>query len=303
MTRSSLCVLWSIIGAMTCAPAMLACTAPDIGGTPYQGGPRKPSSDGNRKKGDDETVTPTQAGGGDDGEDVPAPGENPPPPPPADRDNDGAPDADDCDPLSPALGARLLEDDLATDKGLFTAADGFPQGSWSYDGTAYRQGRLLDASDVSVFVRDPAIGDVLVDVRAASTEISANITPRLRQMFIVLGTKVAGGQLSAIGCGVEVVEGETVEQKTSVVRLAGPPGSVTTTPLSRVDRAPLRVNEEFSIRARLVRGTISCEVTQGAGATPTTATASGLGTVTGSVGLFTRQTKALFKKARICRAK
>jgi hypothetical protein len=284
---------------------MVACTAPDIGGTPYLSGPRKPSSDGNARGDDD---TPTQAGGdGDDrdgGADIPEPGPNPPPaPPPADGDNDGAPDTDDCDPLSPALGARLLEDDLTTDKGLFTAVDGFPQASWSYDGTAYRQGRLLDASDATVFVKDPAIGDVFVEVRAASTEISSNITPRLRQMFILLGTKVIGGELSAIGCGVEVVQGGTVEQKTSVVRLAGPPGSVTTTPLARVDRAPLQVNEEFSMRARLVRGTLTCEVTQGAMATTTTATASGIGTVTGSVGLFTRQTKALFKKARICRAK
>jgi len=285
-----------------CAPAIVACSAPDVG-DPYKPTLRKPSE--GKGKGGDDGVTPTSTDDGDDESDIdtdPTPSnEPPPPPPPQDSDGDGVPDVEDCDPLSPALGARLLEDDLATDKGFFSAVDGFPQGSWTYDGTAYRQGRLVDGSDATVFLKDPAIGDALVEVRAASTEITSSITPVLRQMFIVFGTKVVGGQLSAVGCGVEVVEGLSPTQKTSIVRLAGPPGNVTTSSLSRVDRAALQVNEEFSIRARLVGGTLTCEVTQ-KDVTKTTATAN-VGTVTGSVGFFTRQTKALFKKARICKAK
>jgi hypothetical protein len=219
---------------------------------------------------------------------------------PGDRDGDGVTDAEDCDPVSAAIvGTKLLEDDLATEKGLFTAADGFLQPSWTYDGAAYRQGRLVDEGDVSVFNRDAAIEDVKVDIRVASTEVGT-FTPKLRQMFVVLGTTVAAGQLAAIGCGVEVVGGETNEQKTSIVRLAGPATAVTTTVLQRVNRAALQANEEFGISARLQKGTLTCEVAQAA---TTTAMATGLGPVRGAVGYFTRQTKGLFKKARICKLK
>jgi hypothetical protein len=223
------------------------------------------------------------------------------PPSGADGDGDGVPDAVDCDPASSlTAGTKLLDDDLATDKAFFTAASGFSQASWTYDGASYRQTRLIDEADAALFSKDAALGDQIVELRSASTEIAA-ITPRLRQIFILLGTTMTGGQLSALGCGVEVVQGQVTEQKTSVVRLSGGPSAMTTTPISRVDRAPLQVNEEFSIKAHLALGTLRCDVT--VGGTTTTAVASNLGPVSGSVGLFTRQTKALFKQARICKLK
>jgi len=242
----------------------------------------------------DDELTPTESEPEDATMPTPTPGA-------PDGDGDGIPDATDCDPASAAVvGTKLLEDDLATDKGYFGAPEGFPQASWAYDSVVYRQTRVVDAADTSVFLGDATIGDVIAEVRTASTEVAA-ITPRLRQMFIVVGATVSGGQLSALGCGIEVVQGEATEQKTSVVRLTGAPGAVATTPLQRVARAAVQIDEELSIKARLAKGTLTCEVTNG-GVT-TTATASGLGTPTGSVGLFTRQTKALFKQARICKLK
>lgn len=220
-----------------------------------------------------------------------------------DTDGDGAPDEADCDPASPALRKRVLEDPLASDKGLFAAADGFPAASWSYD-AAYRQTRLLDASDTSLYVGDTDLGDVQVEVRAASTEVGA-ITPRLRQIFVVVGASVSGGSLLAHGCGIEVVEGMTPEQKTSIVKLEGASASVVTTAIQRVTRPAVQANEQFSIKLRIEDGAMTCDVTQGTGATATTttATASGLGALRGRAGFFTRQTKALFKGIRVCNLK
>jgi hypothetical protein len=221
-----------------------------------------------------------------------------------DTDADGTPDALDCDPASPALRRRIVEDDLATDKALFLPADGFPAASWAHDGAAYRQSRLLDASDASLYVNDADIGDVQVEVRAASTEVGA-LTPRLRQIFVVVGASVTGGSLLAHGCGIEVVGGETPEAKTSIVKLEGPETNVVTTMLQRVTRPSVQVNEEFAIRLRIEDGAMTCDVTQGpqGSAITTTATANGLVGVRGRFGLYTRQTKALFKNVRVCSLK
>ncbi len=286
----------TLFAAVSCV-ALTACSAP----VPTQTTHRAGSSSGtpSRSKAgtsSDEATLPVD--GMDDEDDTDAATTAPALP---DSDGDGIPDESDCDPFSALIaGTKLLEDDLATDKALFAAADGFPQASWMHDGAAYRQTRVVDAADTSLFVKDAAIGDAIVEVVTASTEVAA-ITPRLRQIFVLLGTSVTGGQLSAIGCGIEVVQGEAVEQKTSIVRLTGAPGAVSTTPLQRVNRAAVQVNEQLSIKARLAQGTLTCDVTNG-GVT-TTATASGLGTPKGSVGFFTRQTKALFKQARICKLK
>ena len=273
---------------------LTACSAPVPTQTTRRAGTNNGSSSRDTTGTTDDELTPTESEPEDATVPTPTPGE-------PDGDGDGIPDATDCDPASAAVvGTKLLEDDLATDKGYFGAPEGFPQASWAYDAVVYRQTRVVDAADTSVFLNDATIGDVIAEVRTASTEVAA-ITPRLRQMFIVLGATVSGGQLSALGCGIEVVQGEATEQKTSVVRLTGAPGAVATTPLQRVARAAVQIDEELSIKARLAKGTLTCEVTNG-GVT-TTATASGLGTPTGSVGFFTRQTKALFKQARICKLK
>lgn len=299
MEMSRACVV--LVGLVASfAVTTLACSAPEPTHTTRRAG----SSSKSPSKGTNGTSSGEATPSTDDDTDDPASttDPDPTPTPPTDTDGDGIPDADDCDPTSAAIaGTKLLDDDLTTDKGFFAAADGFSQGSWMHDGTAYRQTRLADAADVAVFVKTPSIGDVIVEIRSASTEVSGAITPRLRQDFVVLGTSVTGGQLSAVGCGVEVVQGEATEQKTSVVRFTGTPSAVTTTPLQRVNRAALQANEEFSIKARLAQGTLTCAVTNG-GVT-TTATASGLGNLKGAVGFFTRQTKAFFKQARICQLK
>lgn len=216
-----------------------------------------------------------------------------------DTDGDGAPDDVDCDPASAALGRRIVEDPLALDQGLFGAPDGFPAESWSFD-AAYRQTRLADASDVSFYTSGSDVGDVQIEVRASSTEVGA-LTPRLRQIFILVGASTVGGTLTAHGCGIEVVEGQTPEQKTSIVKLEGATASVLTTALQRVTRPAVAVNEELAIKVRLEDGAMTCDVTQG-GVPPvtTTATANGLGALRGRIGLFTRQTKALFKSVRAC---
>lgn len=215
-----------------------------------------------------------------------------------DTDGDGVPNADDCDPNSKALRTRIVQDDLATDKGLFAAAGGFPTTSWSFDGAAaYRQTRLLDASDVSFYAKDSAIGDVQIEATMASTEVGT-FNPKLRQIFVLIGGVSNGGALSATGCGIEVVGGESPEQKTSIVKLEGTTTNVVTTVLQRVTRPAVQANEDLSVKLRFENGAMICDVTQVGQLT--TATANGLGALKGSVGFFTRQTKALFKNVRVC---
>ena len=219
-----------------------------------------------------------------------------------DSDSDGTPDALDCDPASALLRQRIVSDDLSSDKGLFGAADGFPTASWMHDGAGYAQTRLLDGGDAAFYLGDTDVGDVQVEVRGVSTEISGSITPILRQIFILVGGSSAGGSLTAHGCGIEVVQGETPTQKTSVVKLEGAPGALKTTVLERVARTGVAVGEEFDVKLHLEDGTLTCDVIQG-GATKTTATATGLAGVKGSIGLFAKQTKALFKNIRACKLK
>jgi len=221
---------------------------------------------------------------------------------PDDLDGDGALDADDCDPNSAALRKRIVQDDLATEKMLFGAATGFPAADWSFD-AGYQQTRLADASDVSLELVSTDVGDVQIEVRGVSTEVGA-ITPHLRQIFVVAGAANNGGTFSAVACGIEVADGETPEQKTSIVKLAGAPTAVATTVLQRVTRPAVSVGEEFGIKMRLEDGAMTCDVTQGTTTTTvTTATANGLGAVRGGIGFFTRQTKARFTKVRACSLK
>jgi hypothetical protein len=224
-----------------------------------------------------------------------------------DDDGDGVPNADDCDPASKTLRRRIVEDALGSDKGLFAPAAGFPTASWTFDGAAaYRQVRLADAADVSFYAKEADLGDVQIEVTAASAEVSSAIAPRLRQIFVVVGGASANNTFSAVGCGIEVVQGETPEQRTTVVKLAGTSGAVTSTVLQRVSRPAVQVDEDFALKLRFLDGAMICDVTQpGApgGAVTTTATANNLGALTGSVGLFTRQTKATFKNVRVCALK
>ena len=223
---------------------------------------------------------------------------------PGDDDGDGVANADDCDPNSKTLGRRVVEDALGSDKGLFAPAAGFPTASWTFDGAAaYRQVRLADAADAAFYTKDSALGDVQVEVTAASAEVSSAFTPRLRQIFVVVGGTSSGGNFTAHGCGIEVVQGEMPEQRTTIVKLEGTVGNVTSTVLQRVSRPAVQINEDFEMKLRLLGGAMICDVTQpGApgGAVTTTATANNLGALQGSVGLFTRQTKATFKNIRVC---
>jgi len=291
--------------AMGLSTFAAGCGAPDVNGTDL----RRGSSSGSDDDDDTKKTKPTADAGSvvsppstpDTGDvDTNPDDDKPPVTPIADADKDGIADGVDCAPNDASIaGTRLLQDDLTADKGFFSQADGFPA-SWSYS-AGYIQSRLAASPDQAIFTKDAAISEAIVEVTAASTEISSAITPILRQMFITFGTKMTGGILSAVGCGLEVDASQTVTQKTTVARLSGAPGSVTASPLNRVDRGPVQAKEEFKIKAVLKGTTLTCQVTIGA-ATTTTATAN-VGALTGSIGLYTNQTKALFKQASICKLK
>jgi hypothetical protein len=219
-----------------------------------------------------------------------------------DADKDGIADDKDCDSANPAIGQRLVDDSLAADSTLFAPAPGFPSGSWSFADAAYRQTRLADDADATLFMGDPAVGDVDLEVRTASTEISSALGPTLRQMFVLVGAKMENGTLTAWGCGAEVVAGMTPTQRTSVVKLSGAPGAITTTAIQRTARTILKEGEDYAIRARVSGGKITCTVMQGADLdTLTTAEAIDQGEIKGALGFYTRQTKAYFKNVKACK--
>jgi hypothetical protein len=219
-----------------------------------------------------------------------------------DADKDGIEDDRDCDSANPAIGQRLVDDSLAAVSTLFAPAPGFPTESWSFADAAYRQTRLVDAGDATFFMGDQAVGDVDLEVSTASTEISSALGPTLRQMFVLVGAKMENGTMTAWGCGAEVVAGMTPTQRTSVVKLSGAPGAITTTAIQRTARTILKAGEDYAIKARVSGGKITCTVMQGADlATLTTAEAIDQGEIKGALGFYTRQTKAYFKNVKACK--
>jgi hypothetical protein len=272
--------------------ALLACACGDAGNGGAKGGeplpPRGDDGDSVFVEEEDETLAES---------DELVPANNPAE---LDSDGDGIADDVDCAPADPAIrGTRLLEDALSADTAKFSPAPGFVATNWTYAEDAYRQIRLGNASDATFFMGDSAIGDVDIEVSAASTDVTT-ITPKLRQMFILVGATMTDGKLGAYGCGVEVVDGMSPTQRTSIVRLSGSPDAVGTTPIQRVPRNILKEGEGFSIRAQVASGTLKCTVSQGADVV-TTAEATDLTNLTGSIGFFTRQTKAAFKNVKACK--
>jgi hypothetical protein len=302
MRFGSLCLLLVLSAA--------ACAAPDVQG---DGLHRVAGDDGNddgasSKKKSSPTGTGTETGDTSNATPTDTSGTTPTTPgttttpttPIADADKDGIADDVDCAPNDPSIvGSKLAVDDLTTDKQLFLPATGFGN-NWSYS-SGYIQSRLANAPDQSLLQKDPNVTDATVEVIAASTEISSGITPILRQMFITFGTTVTDGNLTAVGCGLEVDGSQTVTQKTTVARLNGSATSVSSTPLDRVDRTAVQAGEEFKIKGTLKNGLLTCEVTIKGNQT-TTAQAN-VGVMKGSIGFFTKQTKALFRQLNACKLK
>lgn len=298
MRLEILCLLLVSSGAAT-----VACGAPDVSGSAYGARSVGDDDDDTTKKQDPSTETdatgatttptPTDTSGT-----TPTIPTTPATPAIQDADKDGVADDVDCAPNDPGLaGTKLALDALATDTGLFEPAPGFGQ-SWSYS-AGYVQTRLANAPDQALLKKDPNVSEATVELAAASTEISSGITPVLRQMFITFGTTITGTTLTAVGCGLEVDGSQTVTQKTSVVRITGSAASVSTTPLDRVDRTAVQAGEELKMKGTLKNGVLTCEVTIKGNQT-TTAKAN-VGAVKGSIGLFTKQTKALFKQINACK--
>jgi hypothetical protein len=177
--------------------------------------------------------------------------------------------------------------------------NGFSAGDWSFANAAYRQTRLTnDASDASLFTADHPMADVIIEGVAASTEIADFGTDDLRQIVFLARADISAKVFDAVGCGIEVVEGLSPTQKTSVVTYTGSPSAINLSAVKRTNRAAVVANEEFKMRMELSGKEMTCTVTLD-GTDVTVATAQ-VPEGAGSVGLFTRETKALFKSMRVC---
>lgn len=217
-----------------------------------------------------------------------------------DSDGDTIGSACDCDPDDSALAAyRVLEDDLSTDRGVVKVPNGFTAGNWSFSSGAYRQTRLVnDSSDASLFTADHPMADVIIEGVAASTEIADFGTDDLRQIVFLARADISDKVFDAVGCGIEVVEGLSPTQKTSVVTYTGSPTAIDMSAVKRTNRAAVVQNEEFRMRMELSGKQMKCTVTLDG--TDVTVAEAEVPEGAGAVGLFTRETKALFKSVRVC---
>ncbi|WP_394833480.1 thrombospondin type 3 repeat-containing protein [Pendulispora rubella] len=215
-----------------------------------------------------------------------------------DRDLDRIGDACDCDPGD----AKLASYRVAAGPENFSPPEGFAREHWALSGGALLQSRLeAGASDVA-FLSGGTMGDVWASVSSASTGIANFGGKNLRQIFLVFGASVdASHAFEAEGCGIEVDSAQAPEEaQLSVLRFGGSADAITITPLARVPRNPVDVNEVFRLEMNVRAGAIACSLTFGNGKT-VNVSATGLSSVQGSVGLLTRETKARFTELRVCR--
>jgi hypothetical protein len=218
-----------------------------------------------------------------------------------DADGDDAGDACDCDSGDSSVkGDFYYQANMARAMDDFAAPSGFAQQSWADAAAGLVQTRLVNDGSDALFLDVPQPdGDFIILARAASTEIANFDTLDLRQVMLLVGATDDGGNLTATACGIEVVEGLTPTQRTSVLELDGPAGSVQTTALERQARTAVVENEQFDLRLEVIGDTVRCTTTLGSGERTVAegALAGGLG---GSIGLYTRESKALFTDLRIC---
>lgn len=222
----------------------------------------------------------------------------------SDVDLDRIGDACDCDMNDQRVTAyRVLESPLTSDPGAFTVPEGFTAANWSFPGDALAQGRApaRASTDVTFFNGDETLEETLIDVSANSTEIT-DIPPNFRQLLILFGARFENGELRAKACGIEVIDGVADPQKLSLLELSGPPNAVTATEIRRVPRAVVSGNglDYFRMQLHVRASTASCSFALGDGGGVATVSAA-IADTRGSIGFFTRETKAKFKDLRICR--
>jgi hypothetical protein len=277
----------------------LGCTAGDIGDT-ADGPDAAVEDDGDDNDGDDfDDVTNDADGDGvaDSQDNCPELANDDQ----LDTDSDSIGDACDCDPNDAAVAATLVVvDSLDADRALVSGAEGFATTSWGHTSGRLAQTRLVDDATDAVFFNLPAtLADVRVELTAASTEIADFGADDLRQLFIVARASSTADDFAAEACGIEVVEGLSPTQKTSVLSLGGSPAAVDSTVRQRTDRALVTENEDFSVVLDIRNNTVTCSVTLGGNDTTTATGTTSL--PAGAVGLFTRETRASFSNLKICR--
>ena len=127
----------------------------------------------------------------------------------ADGDSDQVGDACDCEPADGAIAATVvLSDNLDINRNTISEATGFSAGNWAFSGGRLVQNRLADdGSDAILFNLPEALGDLRVELTAASIEIADFGADDLRQLFVVARTSAAADDFAAEACGIEVVEG------------------------------------------------------------------------------------------------
>jgi hypothetical protein len=179
----------------------------------------------------------------------------------------------------------------------FAPPQGFPA-NWSYDGATYKQTKSRNGVDVSVLGESESVSEVEVKVDVESSSPNSD-TPKRQQNLIVVGATMTNGVFKGIGCGVELLSGTSMNELTSVVRVEGPPDAVVTTPLDVVKREQIKIDETFTMTAKLQGGTLTC--TALIRNVPSVASASNLGIAAGSIALYTRQNVALFENISVCR--
>jgi hypothetical protein len=219
-----------------------------------------------------------------------------------DSDADGIGNPCDCDPQDDEVGPELETLDLGDPESLLPA-QGYPFTSWLHNlaiGAALQNRAVDNGFDAVLLALNNQQQNVFVEVTASaqaavvgSNDRIVGLTARYRD----------GANATGVACGIRVDLAEPVStQRLQLLNISGTSGNPTLTKLKNDPRAAVVIDEEFKLSFKLKGANASCTMTFLEDNPPTKLTidANNATNQGGSIGLFTRETKATYSNVKIC---
>ena len=219
-----------------------------------------------------------------------------------DGDGDGIGNPCDCDPQDPEIGPELETLDLGDPESLLPA-QGYAFGSWTHNaalGTTLQNRAVDNGFDSVLLALNNQQQNVFIEVTASAQAAVAGSNDRI----IGLSARYQdGANATGVNCGIRVDVAETTNtQRLQLLNISGTSGNPTLTKLENQPRYAVILDEQFKLSFKLKGATASCTMTFLDDNPPTTLTigANNATNQTGSIGLFTRETKATYSNVKIC---
>jgi hypothetical protein len=219
-----------------------------------------------------------------------------------DGDGDGIGNPCDCNPQDPEIGPELETLDLGDPKSLLPA-QGYAFGSWTHNAAlgAALQNRAVDNGFDSVLLAlNNQQQNVFVEVTASAQAAVVGSNDRI----VALTTRYKdGANATGVACGIRVDNAEPAgaTQRLQLLNLSGPAGTPALAKLTNVVRSAVDVDETFKLSLKLKGANATCILTllEQGNAQQTINTTAATNQI-GSIGLFTRETKATYSNVKIC---